>query len=62
MKKLHFWIAIFLSLAVIAGCSAPSPTAAPTDVPMEPTTPVVEEPTATEAPVVEEYPLYVNLT
>ena len=62
MKKLQFWIAIILSLAVIAGCSAPSPTPAPTDVPVEPTTPVAEEPTATEAPVVEEYPLYVNLT
>ena len=56
MKKLQILLAIILSLAVIAGCSAP----VPTDVPVEPTTPVVEEPAPTEAPV--EYPLYVNLT
>ena len=62
MKKLQILLAIILSLAVIAGCSAPSATPAPTDVPVEPTEPVVEEPTPTEAPVVKEYPLYVNLT
>ena len=60
MKKLQLFIALILSLAVITGCSAPKATLAPTDVPVEPTTPVVEEPTPTEPPV--EYPLYVNLT
>ncbi len=62
MKKLRFFLAIILSLAVIAGCSAPSATPITTDVPVEPTVPVAEEPTPTEAPEAIKYPLYVNLT
>lgn len=62
MNKLRFFLAIILSLAVIAGCSAPSATPIPTDVLVEPTVPVAEEPTPTEAPEAIEYPLYVNLT
>jgi len=56
MKKLQIYLAIILSLAIIAGCSGSSQTPAPTDVPVEPTVPVVEEPAPTEEPVAEELP------
>ena len=59
MKKLRLLLAIILSLAIAAGCSGQT---APTDMPVEPTASEVDQPTATEAPAAEEYPLYVNLT
>ena len=59
MKKLPSFIAIMLSLALVAGCSGQT---APTDMPVEPTASEVDQPTETEAPIAKEYPLSVNLT
>lgn len=62
MKKLQTYLTILISLTVLAGCAAPGAAPAPSATPAEPTAAVVSEPTQSDQPKENPYPLYVNLT